>query len=291
MRALALPLLCVLLAGTVAASAAAQDPVADARTHFSAGQRLFEQGDMPAALAEFRAAMRIEPHDATRFNVAACLERLGRFVEAAAEYDAAATSPQLSEPVRARATDLATRARERVATLRVLDAPVGASVEIDGRTACLDCDVALDPGEHRVSVEAPLHLPAAHTVELGSGERRVLSSPLAPDAVAAPTPSSDPPSGGHTAGIVSAIGGTVAGLGLGAAIGLSVATADAHQRYLAAPSASLRDEGLALQTSSHVAIGLASAGALAVVIDLVLAAALGGGEPRGPAAERGVLRF
>jgi hypothetical protein len=288
-RAFVLPLFCALVASTWG-SAAAQDAAAEARTHFSAGQRLFEQGDMPAALSEFRAAMRIEPHDATRFNVAACLERLGRFVEAAGEYDAAAASSQLSEAVRARASELATRVRERVATLRVVDAPADARVEIDGRAACADCDVALDPGEHRVSVEAEGHLPSAHTLELGSGERRALSSPLAVEAIAAPT-APPPRSGGHTAGVVSVLGGVMASLGLGAAIGLSVATADAHQRYLAAPTASLRDEGLALQTGSYVAIGVGSAGALAVAIDLVLAAVLGGPEPDGPTADRGVLRF
>jgi hypothetical protein len=289
-RPVALPLLCVLVASAWSGPAAAQDAAAEARARFSAGQLLFEQGDTPAALTEFRAAMRIEPHDATRFNVAACLQRLGRFVEAAGEYDAAAASPQLSEAVRARAADLAARVRERVATLRLVEAPVGASVEVDGRAACTDCDLTLDPGEHRVSVEAAGHLPAAHTIELGSGERRTLSASLVPEAVAAPAPAALP-SGGHTAGVVSVLGGAIAALGLGAAIGLSVAAGDAHQRYLAGPSSSLRDEGLALQSGSHVAIGIASAGALAVVTDLVLAAALGGQEPRGPTTDRGVVRF
>ena len=156
-----------LLASMLPALARAQDggsSVGDAAASFREGGLAFEAGRYEEALGAFRRAYELAPHDRVRFNVAVCLEELGRFREAAVEYEAAAASHQLDEPTRERARAARDAARARLATVSLQSAGAIVEVEIDGAVACATpCEVALDPGEHRV----------AYTDASGAHERRV----------------------------------------------------------------------------------------------------------------------
>ena len=88
---------------------------AHAQTPDEVAERAFAEADDERALALFRRAFELAPHDAVRFNIAVCLERLGRPAEAISEYEAAARSAQLDEATRARARDQADAVRARVA--------------------------------------------------------------------------------------------------------------------------------------------------------------------------------
>ena len=126
-----------------------------AREAFQAGERAFAENDNEVALGHFQRAFELAPHDAVRFNIAVCLERLGRHREAALEYDAAVVSTQIEEEARERARRDGDRARARLGTLAVEGEPGGARVVIDGEELCtLPCEIPVDPGDHRIVVRS-----------------------------------------------------------------------------------------------------------------------------------------
>lgn len=99
-----------------------------ARRLFAQAEARFAAGEYEAALALFRQAMATAPHDALLFNLAVCLERLGRTSEARETYEAAARSPQLNEEARGRA---------RTAAMQLQPVPLPAPPEAP-RPAALD---------------------------------------------------------------------------------------------------------------------------------------------------------
>ena len=97
------------------------DAAKEARDAFANGEQAFAADDYELGLHHFRTAMELAPHDAVRFNLAVCFERLGRFREAVEEYAAAARSPQLD---RAQACAREPTSLERLGTF--FEAPAGA---------------------------------------------------------------------------------------------------------------------------------------------------------------------
>lgn len=61
---------------------------ARAREYYSLGVREFERGEYLAALRQFDAADKIAPRAEVHYNIALCLEKLGRFPEAVERYRA-----------------------------------------------------------------------------------------------------------------------------------------------------------------------------------------------------------
>src|ERR1700727_2890609 len=87
-RALALTLSATLLAATVPGAALAQAPAAseavrqEARERFDRGLRLFNDGDNPGALAEFKRAFELIPNPLVLYNIGLVYSAMGRPVEA-----------------------------------------------------------------------------------------------------------------------------------------------------------------------------------------------------------------
>ncbi len=255
------------------AASAQGAPAAEA---FEAGRRAFAEDDYELALSHFRRAFELMPHDNVRFNIAVCLERLGRFREARDEYARAAASTQLDEAARERARTMAERVRARLGTLRVGGRPEGAPVEVAGVSCQLPCEVELDPGAHEIVVRGTSEV--RRTAELVRGETTaieidatVASSVEASTPVEAPAPSITV---GHSPGVLLGIGAVVGALGLGAAIGLGVYTEDLAARYYddATPPAELPqiyDDGNLARDLTNAAIGVAALGGLLMAIDLI----------------------
>src|SRR5262245_44542695 len=86
----------LLVGGPLQAAPGADDPAQSARESarraFADGERAFAGGEYEGALEHFRQAWQTLPHVQVQFNIAACLERLGRFDEAARAYDEVAGS-------------------------------------------------------------------------------------------------------------------------------------------------------------------------------------------------------
>ena len=87
--------------------------LADARQHFTQGMRLYAAGDFAGALGELESAYAISPTSAVLYNIATCLESLGRLDEALDVFDRfiAEANPQASMASNAKARAAALRAR------------------------------------------------------------------------------------------------------------------------------------------------------------------------------------
>jgi hypothetical protein len=248
--------------------------VDDAARAFAAGSAAFEQHRVGDALQQFRRAHTLAPHDRVRFNIAVCLEALGRFREAAIEYDVVSSSPQLDAGIRERARAAAQGARARLATL-VLSSPIpDLEVDIDGAAGCtVPCELEVDPGEHVVGYRRGEQR-EERRVRAIAGAR--LSMALGMTALATPTAAeSDRASSAERGstidlGPLGAIGIGVAIVGTAGTIGFGVRASDVYAQYrldgcgATAPCA----DGELARDLANGSIAVLLAGAIALLIDL-----------------------
>ncbi|MEZ4223259.1 MAG: PEGA domain-containing protein [Polyangiaceae bacterium] len=283
-------LFAMLLAGTAVAAEPAQ---VEARKAFTAGERAFEDGDYQSALGEFERAFSLVAHDAVRFNIAVCLERLGRYREAVAQYEAAAVSSTLKEPDRERAKRGARIASKQLATVVVESGDAGRPVVVDGDERCrTPCRVTVDPGRHRVSVGSG----EAVELELGRGQTsHVAQSASKPAASAKQTrqpPKTLPrprakPSESRGPGVLTWTGGALAALGTGGTVFFGLRTERIHDDYVAEPTRDRFDDGRTSRTLTNVSLGVAAVGVALVVVDLVFLSP----QPKESAAFPNAVRF
>lgn len=268
-------LVAIALVLAAAGSAAAGDPApgSDPRRRaaeaFRAAERAFADEDYPEALQLFRLALELAPDDAVRFNLAVCLERLGRFREAAAEYEAVAASARLAADVRARARTEAAHMRARLGRLVIAGRPTGASVRVDGAASCsLPCQLDVDPGRHDIVAETA-GATDSRTIEIARGATVTVTLDASP-----------PPPLRRGPGALTWAGSGVAALGTGAAIYFGLRAQALHGDYLAMPTPATRDDGLRMKDLTNISIGVAATAALVVVIDLLVLARRPADEPR-----------
>ena len=116
----------IALAG-ITGGADAGDVPDDARRHASAGAKLFHDGRYEAALAQFATARALRPHPGHWWNIAVCLERLGRSQEAATAYETfarGAVDPSEAAAARERSRTLHEQA-PAVPPIAILPPPAG----------------------------------------------------------------------------------------------------------------------------------------------------------------------
>jgi len=251
-------LACLLVVARVAPVDA--DDRARAAEAFAAAQRAFEDEDYKEALRLFRAAFEAAPTATVRFNIGVCLERLGRFREAATEYDAAAEAEDLPAEGRARAREEAKRVRERLGKLTVSGAPAGATVRIDGVELCkLPCVISIDEGRHEVTAETR-DASDRKTIVIARG----VESSLALHAIAAP----------EQRGIswITLVGAGAAAIGTAGTIGFGLRAQSLHDQYLAEPTVETRDAGLFARNVANVSLAVAIVGVAAIAIDVFVLA-------------------
>ena len=243
---------------SVASQAAGADEGASARAAFAEGERAFREDDYGLALERFRRAMELAPHDAVRFNVAVCLERLGRFREAHLEYETAARSKELDAVSRERAREQAARVRERLGRVLV-EEPSGAEVFVDGSSAgVVPCEVLVDPRLHDLEVREATRSVRA-TFEVGRGETKRIRLGLP----------SELPSRRAGAGPLTWVGGATGLVGFAAFIGFGLRATTLHESYLMAPTVPTRDEGILMRDIANVSLVVGIVGALLTTLDLV----------------------
>ena len=188
-------LLCSLLL-LAAPARAGQPSVADAQNRVNAAAKLFGGGDYEGALRELRAAEAIAAQvdrDALpgiRFNIARCLEELGRYEEAIDAYKAYNKLPDVSHR-KQRAFEATQRLRKKVfGTLAVACDPAGSAVEIRGVTqgtpSCPWRSEAVPPGSYALKVTHPGYLEEVRLVEVESGKAQSVQVALKRDPEAAP---------------------------------------------------------------------------------------------------------
>ncbi len=304
-RSVALCLFVSLAIGTMP-RAFAQDT--DAAQHdFAAATSAFDHGRYEEALRLFRSAFDAAPRAAVRFNVAVCLERLGRLREAWLEYRAAVAPGELSSEQLARAQSEAERLHALLATVDVRGSPTGADVRVDGVSVCsLPCSVEIDPGPHTVSAHAngasvergirvdrgqrmELEIDAVEPLSGAAASARGTGNAIAPVGAREDAGAREEPSARRGISWLTWVGVAVAAVGAGGVVGLGLRTAELHDEWLAGGPESVRDEGLTTRAVTNVSLGVALLGAALLAIDLVLA--LGDASPEARAAASGDLHF
>lgn len=243
----------------------AVSPEDQAAAAFDQGKRAFLEDDYERALLSFEEAQRLAPHDVVRFNIALCLERLGRFRRALDEYRHAEASTQLDDANRADAAERADRVEARLGTL-VLSGPAGTRLEVVGVEECTaPCRVAVDPGAHEV-----------RRVEDPSDSRSVAVERGAEEVVDFGGHEEGPPpprgrGGLHLKiGLVGWIGAGVAVLGALSTIAFGIRAEGLHDHYLQDPTPSRRDSGRTAVVVTNVSWVVAVLGAAALAVDVLV---------------------
>jgi hypothetical protein len=250
-----------------------QAPVArEAQAEFAHGERAFAAGDYARALRHFQNAERLAPHPLVRFNIAICLDKLGRLREAIELYERLAADGELADSTRSEAAGRATQAAAALATLQI-DGPRGAQAVVDDRDRCrIPCAIKLDPGEHVLRAQGS---PESRRILLETGQElrvdlpgKVVAAAQAPRTAA---PSAEdggqPLTDRDRFGALSYIGGSVAILGLGVFTYYGIRTVSLHQDYLDNPDPDTREQGIRARTTANVALGVALVGTALVIVD------------------------
>jgi tetratricopeptide (TPR) repeat protein len=159
------------LAALLAGSVSAEEPVpSEPPAEYHEATRLAAQGQWAEAAERFRAALAIRETAAGRFNLGQAERNLGRFASAQREFERARELAERegADDVRALAAEALGALAARTPKL-VIELPpevARASARVDGEPAVTGRAIALDPGRHAVSVEAPGKPPFARTVSL-----------------------------------------------------------------------------------------------------------------------------
>lgn len=163
------------LALVLAATAARADEASDAADAFDRGIALFDDARYDEALGAFRQAHALRPHAAILLNVAVCLDRLGRPVDAVAAYlRYRHERGDRIEPARREVLeDGLARLEPQVAILRI-DAPSSAvAITLDGVVVEPAGDLlVVAPGQHTISAELRDGATADQVVDVRAGSDR-----------------------------------------------------------------------------------------------------------------------
>jgi hypothetical protein len=160
------------------ASTAAADPAAQARFHDELARKHYERGNYEGALREFFLEQRVAPNPRIAFNIALCFQELKREADAFLYFQEYLESGDVDPERQADAKKAIAELESRTARVLVKSDPPGADIYIDqrehgsyGKTPRL---LAVDPGQHKVSVELAGYRIALGEVATRKGEQAEL---------------------------------------------------------------------------------------------------------------------
>jgi tetratricopeptide (TPR) repeat protein len=164
--------------------------VTGARRYFDQGLEHFRTGDFDAAVIDFEAAFRSNPHPAALFNLGRAFAAAGRPVEAASTLERylAEQGTVVSAERRATVESLIASQKRRLGTI-VVRAEPGVAVSVDGVAAGdtpLKSPVSVAPGNHALVATRSGFLPEVLAVRLEAAETRELDLKLEPLPTALP---------------------------------------------------------------------------------------------------------
>jgi hypothetical protein len=156
------------------ASAQTTAEIAAARELFEEGLKLEDKGQWNEALERFKKVSAVKMTPQVRFHIALCLENTGKLVDALVEFQRAqsdAASDSTASVVASNAGKHVADLKERIPRV-VVKVPSG----IDGITVTIDdapvsggltgTPIPLDPGAHKIVVQAPTRTTFTKNVEL-----------------------------------------------------------------------------------------------------------------------------
>ncbi len=174
-------LVCAAFAASLSFSAhASSGDAAAAETLFKQGLEAMAAADFDTACAKLSESDRLDPGVGTKFNLADCEEKRGRFAEAWRLFKEVVAALPETDGRRPMAQARAEQVKARVPHLTIEvqdDAGEGARIARDGEeleSQNVGVAVPLSVGAHSVRVEAPGHAPRVYELELAEGETKTL---------------------------------------------------------------------------------------------------------------------
>ncbi len=154
-----------------------------ARIHFARGLELHQDGDYEPALVEFRRAYEKAPDYRVLYNIGQVSFQLGDFVGAlhALEQYLRDGGHDVPADRRASVTRDIEKLRLRIASVRLVVKPDGATVAVDGTTvgkAPFGEPLLVNTGRRRIAASHPGYQPAFRVLELAGGEETVVTLEL-----------------------------------------------------------------------------------------------------------------
>jgi tetratricopeptide (TPR) repeat protein len=259
-------------AGTAAAAETTSGSSAalQAKLEFDAGNRAFSEGRYEEALTAFQRADQLVPNPSVRFNMAVCLERLGRYDAAAQQYELVAEAAAANSAARERAAGALRELDARIGRLEVQLRGQALGIAIDDVRCAVPCVRRLAPGQHRI-VALTARGEIARRIELAAGQRLRLELDLPSPA---PKRVPDERRGSVESGsLFGPVGYAGAALGVAGAIGFTyfgLRANSLHERYLAEPTLATRDDGLQAQALANVSLATALLGVALAAVDAAL---------------------
>ena len=132
----------------------------EARRHFQQGVALYEEGNYPAALAEFQAAYQMAPAAAVLFNIGLTYKALYKYADAAVMLERylveSKNDTRVSNEKRQQVVQLIEEMKSLLAPITFVLSPPSAHVTVDGRPMTLTAQNTLElaSGSHTVDVSA-----------------------------------------------------------------------------------------------------------------------------------------
>ncbi|MFW6050823.1 MAG: hypothetical protein ACODAU_06595 [Myxococcota bacterium] len=166
--------------------AAAEDTTTEARDLFLEGVKMADEQRWSEAVQYFRQSRALMDRDSTVFNLAVALFRLGRYgesVQAFEDFLGMTEGNARAADAREQARGFVRRAEASLATLILEIAPPEATVSVDGETVDGEGarrELRLDPGSHRLRIEARNHLPQSVRLSLMSSSEASTRVELVP---------------------------------------------------------------------------------------------------------------
>ena len=156
----------------------------EARAAFERGVEFARLERWAEALEEFRRSRALVPRASAAINVASCLVRLGRAIEAVAAFDdyfRLVTDPAQEGARYVEAQRQVAVTRATIATATITVSPADATITVDGVVAPgtgTARSLLLDPRSHRIAVSAARHEPYSVEVSPRQGEQLTLVAQL-----------------------------------------------------------------------------------------------------------------
>lgn len=155
-----------------------------ARFHDARARRHFDAGRYENAIAEFFLAQRNAPNAGTLLNIAVCFQLLHRWDEAYLHYSEYLERAEPDDARRARAEQALREIGPRVARVRVVTEPPGATLYVDtrerGSYGTAPRLLAVPPGARRIEAALAGHRAASATVEAIQGAEATVTVRLEP---------------------------------------------------------------------------------------------------------------
>jgi hypothetical protein len=197
---------------------------ASARTLLNQARTAAQQKRWSDAAAAFRQADQLDPSPQTRLDLGRALVSGGKLVEAMKVLRTLASGPAATpgaKKIAEASKKLLAETESRVPWIQLAVTPKDATATLDGEALDASSEAPADPGEHRISVEAPGYETQTRTITLREGVRERVEVRLSrggPVQAAAVADESGSSGGSKVPAIIAFSVGAV-GIGLGATFG------------------------------------------------------------------------